>query len=107
MSTSERDHITEACVKRLLKAAETSPKVLFLWDTKLRGFGLRASPMNLRGQQKASWIVQRWSTEANRMDRFFFGEYPTWALLRHAKKRRHVRVAKNPSTLRSNGDCRR
>lgn len=76
MSTSERDHITDARVKRVIEDAKGSPKGIYLWDTKLRGFGLRASPINKRGQQKVSWIVQRWSTEHNRMDRVAFAEYP-------------------------------
>ena len=96
MSTTQRDHITEACVKRLLKAAATSPKGLYLWDTKLRGFGLRASPVNLRGQQKASWCIQRWSTKDNRVERFFFAEYPDLSVAEARKEAETRRASKEP-----------
>jgi len=91
MPTSTHDLITEARIRRLLKDAAGTPTGLFLWDTQQRGFGLRASPVNRKGQQKASWIVQRWSPKLNRMERVVFAEFPDMgvaAARKEAERRR-------------------
>ena len=70
----ERREITVKKVEQLKKAAASSASGLFLWDTKIEGLGLRASPEGKRAQ-KLSWIVRRYLNGDR--EQVTIGHYPT------------------------------
>lgn len=68
---------------RSLRAATTTQPV-YLWDTELRGFGVRVSPTAI------SWLVQRWyGGRGGRPFRYVLGNYPSMSL---AEARRQAEI---------------
>lgn len=69
-----KDKITTAKIDALRIQARREAKSVFLWDTKLDGFGCRISPLG-----KVSWLTQRWKVERGRkggVERVVFAQYP-------------------------------
>ena len=103
MTTVIRDKITDTRIKSLLKAAKGSPTGLYLFDTELHGFGCRASPVDRRGLQTVSWIVQRY--ESGRLQRAVFGKYPV-KTVPAARKEAGKRLVQDEHLKKQNHDKR-
>lgn len=72
--TWRKDKITTSKIDTLRTQAMREAKSIFLWDSKLDGFGCRISPLG-----KASWLTQRWKVERGRkggVERVVFAQYP-------------------------------
>jgi hypothetical protein len=64
--------ITERVIDTLRTASRRTGKSAFLWDTELRGFGLRVSA-NGRG----AWLVQKWiGGRRGKLKRIVIGHLP-------------------------------
>src|SRR5215813_1239664 len=82
--------ITERVIDTLRMASRRTGKSAFLWDTELRGFGLRVST-NGHG----TWLVQKWiGGRRGKLKRIAIGHFPPMTV-------DEARIKARSSTLRA------
>ncbi|MGE8944527.1 tyrosine-type recombinase/integrase [Leptospira interrogans] len=85
-----RAKITTQRLKQAQSQAETSLKDLYLWDTELKGFGVRVSHTGC-----TSWVIQRWyGGRGGKAFRFVLDQYPKLSL-EQARKQAQIALAES------------
>lgn len=80
-----RAKITEREIETLRTASRRSGRALYLWDTQLKGLGLR-----VLANGEGAWLVQRWvGGRRGKMARLVIGHYPPMTV---EEARRQARV---------------
>lgn len=100
---TDRAKITEARIEALKKKAAPSASGLFLWDTELPGFGVRASAAKTY-KQKVSYLVQRY--RGGKLERAVLGHYPARSI-DEARQEAHRRLADDTRSLKAWNDEKR
>jgi hypothetical protein len=76
--------ITERVIDTLRMASRRTGKSAFLWDTELRGFGLRVS-----ANGNGAWLVQKWvGGRRGKLKRIVIGHLPPMTVEEARKKAR-------------------